>query len=50
MVHSGQKHSDEEKEKAVGELMLALRRAIINRKPLRKSNLRSEGFRHLRTT
>ena len=50
MVHTDQKHSDEEKEKAVGELMLAIRKDLISRKPLGKSNLKPEDFRHLRAT
>ena len=50
MVHTDQKHSDEEKEKAVGELMLAIRRDLISRKPLGKTNLRPEDFRHLKAT
>lgn len=50
MVQTGQEHSDEEKEKAVGELMLSIRKDLINRKPLRKTTLKSEDFRHLRAT
>lgn len=50
MVHTDQKHSDEEKEKAVGELMLAIRKDLISKKPLGKTNLKPEDFRHLRAT
>jgi len=50
LVHTGQKHSDEEKEKAVGELMLAIRRDLLSRKPLRKTSLKPEDFKHLRAT
>jgi len=50
MVHTDQEHSDEEKEKAVGELMLAIRKDLISRKPLGKTNLRPEDFKHLRAT
>ena len=50
MAHTDQKHSDEEKEKAVGELMVAIRKDLISRKPLRKTNLKPEDFRHLRAT
>ena len=50
MLHTDQKHSDEEKEKAVGELMLAIRKDLISRKPLEKTNLKPEDFRHLRAT
>lgn len=37
LVHTDQKHSDQEKEKAVGELMLAIRKDLISKKPLRKT-------------
>jgi hypothetical protein len=50
MVHTDQKHSDEEKEKAVGELMFVIRKDLISRKPLEKTNLKPEDFRHLRAT
>ena len=50
MVHTGQKHSDQEKEKAVGELMLAIRKDLINRKPLRKTSFKPEDFKHLKAT
>lgn len=50
MVQTDQKHSNEEKEKAVGELMLAIRKDLIRRKPLGKTNLKPEYFRHLRAT
>jgi len=49
-VRVGQKCSDEEKEKAVGELMLAIRRDLIERKPLKATNLKPEDFRHLKAT
>ena len=49
-VHTDQKHSDEEKEKAVGELMLAIRKDLLSRKRIRKTNLIPEDFRHLRAT
>ena len=50
MVHTGQKHSDHEKQRAVGELMLAIRKDLINRKPLRETSFRPEDFRHLKAT
>ena len=50
MVHTDQRHSDEEKEKAVGELMLAIRKDLISRKPLGKTNLTPRDFRHLKAT
>lgn len=50
MVHINQKHSDKEKEKAVGELILAIRKDLVSRKPLEKTNLKPEDFRHLKAT
>jgi Pyruvate/2-oxoacid:ferredoxin oxidoreductase delta subunit len=50
MVHTDQRHSHEKKEKAVGEFMLAIRKDMISRKPLRKTNLKPEDFKHLRST
>ena len=50
MVHTDQKHSDKEIEKAVGELMLAIRKDLISRKLLKKTNLKPEDFRHLKAT
>jgi hypothetical protein len=50
MVHTDKKFPDDEKEKAVGELILAIRKDLINRKPLRKTKLKPEDFKHLRAT
>lgn len=50
MVHTDQRHSDEEKEKTVGELMLAIRKDLTSRKPLGKTNLTPRDFRHLKAT
>jgi len=50
MVHAGQKRSDEEKEKAVGELILAIREDLIRRKPLKKTILNPKDFKHLKAT
>lgn len=50
MVHTGKKYQDDEKEKAVGEFILAIRKDLINRKPLRKTELKPEDFKHLRAT
>lgn len=49
-VHTGQKPSDGEKERAVGELILAIRNDLLNRKPVRRTNLKPEDFKHLRAT
>ena len=40
MVHTGKEHSDDEKEKAVGEFILAIRKDLINRRPLRGHSLK----------
>jgi len=50
MVHTGKKYSDEEKEKAVGDFMLAIRKDLINREPLKQTELKPEDFKHLRAT
>ena len=50
MVHTDQKRSNEEKEKAVGELILAIREDLISRKPLKKTGLKPEDFKHLKAT
>jgi len=47
-VRADQKHSDEEREKAIGEFILAIRKDLISRKPLRKTNLWPKDFKHLR--
>ncbi len=50
MVRPGQEHSDQEREKAVGALILAIRKDRINRKLLRKTSLKPEDFKHLKAT
>jgi Pyruvate/2-oxoacid:ferredoxin oxidoreductase delta subunit len=40
--------SDEEKEKAMGEFVLAMRKDLVARKPLGKTSLKPEDFQHLR--
>lgn len=47
-VHADRRHSDEEKERAAAELMLAIRSDLIRRKPLKKTKLRPEDYKHLR--
>jgi hypothetical protein len=49
-VRVGEKASDEEKEKAAGELFTAIRRDILKRKLLKETKLNSNDFRHLRAT
>jgi hypothetical protein len=50
MVHTGQKPPDAEKERAIGEFILAIRKDLLNRKPVRHTNLKPEDFKHLRAT
>ena len=51
MVHTSKKYSDDEKEKTVGEFILAIRKDLYNsRKLLRKTKLEPEDFKHLRAT
>ncbi len=44
----GRKYTDKERDKAVGELILAIRKDLISRKPLKKTKLRPEDFKHFR--
>lgn len=50
MVHTDQEHQDAEKEKAVGEFILAVRMDLIGRKPVKSTSLKPEDFKHLRAT
>lgn len=50
MVHTGQTRQDADKEKAVGEFMLAVRMDLIGRKPVKSTSLKPEDFKHLRAT
>ena len=49
-VHTGKKYPDAEKEEAVGDFILAIRKDLINRKPLKKTKLEPKDFKHLRVT
>lgn len=49
-VHTGQKSSDNEKEKALGELILSIRKDLISRKVLSGTTLRPEDFQLLTST
>ena len=49
-VHTGQKSTDEEKEKALGELILAIRKDLISNKVLSKTALKPGDFRVLTST
>lgn len=46
-VEVGVRFSDEEKEMAVGQLMVAIRNDLISRKILKKSDLKPEDFKNL---
>ena len=50
IVQPDQKQSDAEKEKAMGELVLAIRKDLLNRKPVRSTALKPEDFKHLKAT
>jgi hypothetical protein len=50
MVHTDQKQPESEREKALGEFMLAIRKDLLNRKPVRQTSLRPDDFKHLRAT
>lgn len=47
-VHDGQQFSDEIKEKAVGELMIEIRKDLLTRKPLRRTSLKASDFKLLK--
>lgn len=50
MVHTCQNQQDADKEKAVGEFMLAVRMDLIGRTPVKSTSLKPEDFKHLRAT
>lgn len=47
-VHTDGKYPDEVKERAAGELILAIRQDIVSRKPVRKTTLTAADFKHLK--
>jgi hypothetical protein len=47
-VHTDGQYPDEMKERAVGELILAIRIDLLSRKPVRKTKLSPSDFKHLR--
>ena len=49
-VQTSEKYADEIKEQAVGELIIAIRKDLIARKPLKKTELNAKNFKHLRAT
>lgn len=46
----GVRKKDEEKEKAAGELILAIRKDLLSRQPLKTTNLRAKDFKRLKAT
>ena len=49
-VHNDKKFTDKEREEALGEFMLAIRKDLIKREPLEKTNLEAKDFKHLKAT
>lgn len=49
-VHTGATHSDPEKEKAAGELIAAIRRDLLSRKVVKRTQLGASDFKHLIAT
>lgn len=49
-VDTKEKDATKEKEIAAGELMLAIRNDLINRKPLKHTKLTAKDFKHLKST
>lgn len=49
-VHTKEKQTSEVKERAVGELMLAVRRDLLARKPISVTSLSPSDFQHLTVT
>lgn len=49
-VHTSIRCTDEEKEKALGELVLAIRKDLLSRKIVRKTELKPEDFKILKPT
>jgi hypothetical protein len=47
-VHTKAQHSDEVKERAVGELMIAIRKDLLARVPVRATALTAADFQHLK--
>lgn len=50
LVHSGVTATDEQKELAVGELVVEIRKDLISRNIVKKSKLKPEDFKHLVAT
>ncbi len=46
-VHTKERHSDEEKERALGELIIAIRRDLLSRKLVKQTRLEVSNFQRL---
>lgn len=49
-VDTNNKSTNKEREKALGEFILSIRKDLIKRKPLKKTNLKPEDFKNLKAT
>ena len=49
-VHTGAKFSDTDKEKALGEFIVAIRKDLLSRKIIKNTNLTADDFMHIRAT
>lgn len=49
-VHTGSQSSGEDNERAVGELMVAIRKDLLSRKPVRATTMTARDFKHLRAS
>jgi Pyruvate/2-oxoacid:ferredoxin oxidoreductase delta subunit len=49
-VHTGANSSDPEKEKTLGELIVAIRKDLLSRKIIKNTNLTADDFMHIRAT
>lgn len=49
-VDTNNQFNNKEREKALGEFVLSIRKDLIKRKPLKKTNLKPEYFKHLKAT
>ena len=50
IVDTNSKSANGEREKVLGEFMLSIRKDLIKRKPLKKTSLKPEDFKHLKAT
>jgi len=49
-AQTNKKSINKEREKVLGEFMLSIRKDLIKRKPLKKTDLKPEDFKHLKAT